>query len=245
MRSMSVLVLVLGVSLLTPSAVAAQEAAPSPAPSDGLAPNAARPLTHDELLAIRGEQTRDDATLGMLVADAVIVRSPDRTSPTDWPVARASGSSHARGTRASRRASRRCRRRPVSGRRAHRGPAGHRAPLQRWPQVPRRGRHAGRHVPHAHRTAGDGGSRCAASRSAHRGAGWFSRLASPQPCPEVPDALDPNDAGGRSSPFVRCPGGWLTTDPVTEVDSGDATAPLSFGIPVQYGALERFGATWP
>jgi hypothetical protein len=242
MRSMSVLVLVLGVSLLTPSAVAAQEAAPSPAPSDGLAPNAAQPLTHDELLTLRGEHTQDDATLGMLVADAVIVRSPRQDQPD-----RLAGGQGFGGL-------------PREG---HPGDPVVRADdvvAERYPADARiEGLLAIEHLfndalKFRGEVAMPGGTyltpiepqAMAAADALPVGTlivarGWFSRLASPQPCPEVPDALDPNDAGGRSSPFVRCPGGWLTTDPVTEVDPGEPTAPLGFGIPVQYGALERFG----
>ena len=71
--------------------------------------------------------------------------------------------------------------------------------------------------------------------------GWLSSLAPSGACPDVPRALDPHDTGGRDSPFVRCPGGWLTADEVTESDPADPAIPLGFGIPVQSGALERHG----
>jgi hypothetical protein len=75
--------------------------------------------------------------------------------------------------------------------------------------------------------------------------GWLSRLESQEPCPEVPEGLERSDTGGYSSPFVRCPGGWLTSEPVTAVEPDDPTAPFGLGIPVQYGALGRFERDLP
>ncbi len=242
MRSTRMSVLAMCALLLMPSAVSAQEPASSPAPGDGPAPNAARPLTHDELLAVRGEQTQWGETLGMLVADAVIVRSPRQ----DQPDRLAGGQSFG-----------------VLPREGYPGDPVVRADdvvADRYAADARiEGLLAIEHLfndalKFRGEVATPGGTyltpiepqAMAAADALPVGAlivtrGWFSRLASPQPCPEVPEALDPNDAGGRYSPFVRCPGGWLTTDPVTEVDPDDPTAPLGFGIPVQYGALERFG----
>lgn len=72
--------------------------------------------------------------------------------------------------------------------------------------------------------------------------GWFTLLESATPCPDVPRVLDPHDYGGRSSPFVRCPSGWLTADDVTEIDPSGPLEPLGFGIPVQWGADDQFGS---
>jgi hypothetical protein len=72
--------------------------------------------------------------------------------------------------------------------------------------------------------------------------GWLSSLGASGSCPEVPRALDPHDSGGGSSPFVRCPAGWLTADRVTDADPTDPTRPTAYGIAVQSTALERFGA---
>jgi hypothetical protein len=70
--------------------------------------------------------------------------------------------------------------------------------------------------------------------------GWLSRLRPTDTCPKVPRGLD-RRRDGWNSPFVRCPGGWLTADPIDETDPDDPLAPAGFGIPVQFGALERIG----
>ncbi len=70
--------------------------------------------------------------------------------------------------------------------------------------------------------------------------GRLSSLGSRATCPALPQALDPHDTGGWSDPFVRCPGGWLTSERVSETDSSDPLAPAAPGIPVQWGASERF-----
>ena len=72
--------------------------------------------------------------------------------------------------------------------------------------------------------------------------GWLSRLGSRDSCPELPRALDPHDTGAWGDPFARCPGGWLTNEPVIEPDPSDPLAPASLGVPVQWGASERFAA---
>lgn len=74
--------------------------------------------------------------------------------------------------------------------------------------------------------------------------GWLSVLRGEDTCPKVPKeprALD-GRRGGWDSPFVRCPGGWLAAAEVLEADPADPLRPTSYGIPVQFGALDRYGA---
>lgn len=70
--------------------------------------------------------------------------------------------------------------------------------------------------------------------------GWLSVLERDKACPKVPRALD-GRRDGWDSAFVRCPGGWLTPDEVVETDPDDPLRPTVFGIPVQFGALDRYG----
>ncbi len=196
------------------------ESGPSAGPGDpgpaDLLPNAERPLTHDELLAVRGEQRQNDATLGMLVADAVIVRSPQQGNPD-----RLAGG-HAFG---------------VLPREGHPGDPVVRADRvvkERYPADARiEGLVAIEHqgfndaLKFRGEVATPGGTyltpiepqTMAAADALPVGAlivaqGWLSRLASRSPA-EVPKALERGDTGGYSSPFVRCPGGWLTAERVT------------------------------
>ena len=59
-------------------------------------------------------------------------------------------------------------------------------------------------------------------------------------CPKPPRVLDPHDAGGHHSPFVRCPAGWLTAEPLPDSDSLEWVTAVEPGIPVQSAAVERF-----
>lgn len=66
--------------------------------------------------------------------------------------------------------------------------------------------------------------------------GWLQLLGWGVPCP--PPAAGLTD----DSPFVRCPGGWITPDDATppESDSSISLQPPGFGIPVQPTAYEDF-----
>ena len=209
-------------------------------------PNAERPLTHEELLTIRGERERF-TTWGAttLVAETVLERDRALRAGDEW-----SGEGPAFGAL------------PRAG--AHPGDPlvlASKAVTARYPadDGPVRGLLAisdsrsdalrlegtvempvGTYLTPIERSV------IAAADALPVGAlivarGWLSSLPSSVTCPDVPRALDPHDTGGRDSPFVRCPGGWLTADEVTEPDPADPAIPLGFGIPVQSGALERYG----
>ena len=209
-------------------------------------PNAQRPLTHEELLAIRGERGRFEAWgAETLVAEAVLKREPPLRDGDDWsgegpafgviaregshpgaPVVLASEDVAAQYSPDDS---------PISGLLAISDTRSDGLQLQGTVETP-----TGTYLTPIEPTA------MATADALPVGAlivvhGWFSNLPSVAPCPDVPDALDPNDSGGRYSPFVRCPGGWLTVDDVSEVEPDDRTTPVVFGIPVQPGALELFG----
>lgn len=66
--------------------------------------------------------------------------------------------------------------------------------------------------------------------------GWLVVLGWGIPCPGPPGDLN------ADSPFVRCPGGWIT--PVADAPQGDDSSipmrPTGFGIPVQATAYDAF-----
>ncbi len=234
------------VVLLTGMIAEGQPAAAAESEATDLRPNAERPLTHEELLMIRGERERS-ATWGsaMLVAETVLERDRPLRGGDQW-----SGEGPAFGALprdevhpgdplvlASRTVTARLPADdgPVRGLLAISDSRSDALRLQGTVEMP-----AGTYLTPVETSAiADADALPGGALIVVRG--WLSSLPSSEACPEVPSALDPHDTGGRDSPFVRCPGGWLTAGEVVELDPDDPTSPLAFGIPVQSGALERYG----
>ncbi len=68
--------------------------------------------------------------------------------------------------------------------------------------------------------------------------GWLTVLGWGVPCPAPP----PGTRDAADSPFVRCPAGWILPDADLPDQGPGMTSlqPSGFGIPVQYGAYQRF-----
>ena len=232
--------------LLTAMIAQGQPAAAVEAEAIDPRPNAERPLTHEELLTIRGERERF-ATWGSttLVAETVLERGQPLRAGDAWsgegpafgalpragahpgdPLVLASKAVSARYPADAS---------PINGLLAISDSRTDALRLQGTVEMP-----AGTYLTPIETSA------IAAADALPVGAlivvrGWLSSLPSSEVCPDVPDTLDPNDTGGRDSHFVRCPGGWLTADEVTTVDPDDPSIPLALGVPVQSGALDRYG----
>ncbi len=211
------------VVLLTGMATQGQPVAAVEAEATDARPNAERPLTHEELLTIRGERERF-STWGFttLVAETVLERDQPLRAGDEWsgegpafgalpragahpgdPLVLASKAVSARYPADGS---------PVTGLLAMSDSRTDALRLEGTVEMP-----AGTYLTPIET------STIAAADALPVGAlivvrGWLSSLAPSGACPDVPRALDPNDTGGRDSPFVRCPGGWLTADEVTESD---------------------------
>lgn len=229
--------------LLTGMVAQGQPAAAIDSAATDPRPNAERPLTHEELLTIRGERERWEVTT--LVAETVLERDQPLRVGDEWSgegpafgaLPRAGAhpgdplvvASKAVSSLYPADAS------PVTGLLAISYSRTEALRLEGTVEMP-----AGTYLTPIETPA------IAAAETLPVGAlivvrGWLSSLPSNEACPDIPDALDPDDTGGRDSPFVRCPGGWLTAEEVTGLDPNDPTSPLASGIPVQSGALERYG----
>lgn len=229
--------------LLTGMVAQGQPAAAIDSAATDPRPNAERPLTHEELLTIRGERERWEVTT--LVAETVLERDQPLRVGDEWSgegpafgaLPRAGAhpgdplvvASKAVSSLYPADAS------PVTGLLAISYSRTEALRLEGTVEMP-----AGTYLTPIETSA------IAAAETLPVGAlivvrGWLSSLPSNEACPDIPDALDPDDTGGRDSPFVRCPGGWLTAEEVTGLDPNDPTSPLASGIPVQSGALERYG----
>lgn len=236
------------VALITPAVATAQEASPLPSatPTEA-APNAERPLTHAELLDVRGESTQNGWDGRMLVADAVIERDRrSRPKPEGAGGGVAFGSLPRDGqagdpivqARKDVRSLYRADGSPITGLLAIE--LSDRAMELRGTVATPNGTYLTPIEPAAMSVADElpVGALLVAQ-------GWLTSLDTQEPCPAVPKALDRNDSAGFFSPFVRCPGGWLTTEEVTETNPDDPLSPAAFGVPVQHGVFERFAFTEP
>lgn len=239
MRRLGSITTALALALLSAQPAAAQQATPLLEPDAASAalgdiPNVGRPLTHEELLAVRGEMGDADQ-LTTLVADAVIERRRARDSehgpvvgtlpreayPGD-PAVEASPLVRSRYPR-------------------QRDPIGGLVALYMTQDILLRGTvatPAGTYLtpiePGALAIADD---LPAGALMAVRG--WLSRTGETTSCPEPPPQLDVRRLGG-GSPFLECPAGWLTPDRVTDSLPDDPLTPAQERIRVQHGAVSYF-----
>ncbi len=227
-----------------PAATAEPTARPSPAepaPSSVPMPNAGRPLTHDELLAWRGELGLDPDVYLTLVADTTIERTPPpRGVPVGFRAEPGVGTLPRHGAYPGDpvvEASKAVRSHypvgedPIAGllaltvgtddmhlRGAVATPAGsYLTPIEQAAMAAEAGLPEGALI------------------AVH---GWLSQLRPSEPCPELPPELRGGRLGG-GSPFADCPRGWLTPDEVGETLPGDPMTPAQLGIRVQDGAVEH------
>lgn len=230
---------------LLPGSAVAQDVSPASQPSTpDLRPNAERPLSHEELLALRAESRSRGWDGRMLVADTVIERTEPTRIKADGNGAGVAFGHLARDSKAGD---------PVVQARDR---VGTQYPNDQSPVAGLLG------IELSDRALGLQGTLVTPAgtyltpvelESMNTAAqvpvgslvavrGWLSRIDQLEPCPRVPEALDRDGNGGWSSPFVRCPGGWITADAIGDIDSSDPLAPAAYGIPVQHGAATQFGA---
>ena len=240
-RSLAAAAVIVAISLTGLVAEGLPSAAVEPE-AIGLLPNTEQPLTHEELLRVRGEMRDRSYRMTTLVADTVVVRdAPVRSIEEPRPYRRGIGVlprderyPGAPVVQASRqvRALQPRDDTPIEGRLAFDINVG----IQLLGIV---ASPSGSYVTPIEPAA------LAAADALPAGAliivrGWLSSLGTRATCPELPSELDPHDSGGWGDPFVRCPAGWLTAGPVTQADPSDPLVPSVPGIPVQWGARERF-----
>lgn len=241
-RATAVSLLVL---LAAANVAAAQEPTepPSPTAPAVATPNTDRPLTREELLRVRGEMRDRSYRMTTLVADTVVVRDvPVRSIEEPRPYRQGIGvlprDERYPGAPVVQ-ASRQVRALPPQDDTPIEGRLAFDIDVEGIQLLGTVSSPSGTYVTPIEPAA------LAAADALPAGAliiarGWLSSLGSRATCPELPRELDPHDSGGWGDPFVRCPAGWLTAGPVTETDPSDPLAPAMPGVPVQWGARERF-----